>query len=136
MYSLKPVLLIEDDQIDQASVQKAFVQLNIKNDLIIRENGKEGLNYLKEAERPCLIILDLNMPRMNGMEFLDVIKKDKFYKNIPVIVFTTSSEEGEKIKAYDKGVVGYIVKPPSYKKIVDIFKSIDVYWTISEGPIS
>jgi len=136
MYSPKPVLLLEDDIIDQKSVQRAFEQLKIQNKLVIRENGQEGLNYLKEAGKPCLIILDLNMPRMNGMEFLDAIKKDKLYKNIPIIVFTTSNEEVEKIKAYEKGVVGFIVKPPDYKKFIDIFRSIDIYWTISEGPVA
>ena len=136
MYSNEPILLIEDDEIDQRSVQMTFEQLKIKNELIIRDNGEEGLNYLKEKGKACLIILDLNMPRMNGMEFLDVVKKHNLYKSIPVIVFTSSDEEGEKLKAYSKCIVGYIVKPAEYKKFVDIFKCIDSYWTASKGPIS
>lgn len=136
MYSTKPILLVEDDQVDQMAVQRAFVELKIKNELVMRENGEEALNYLKDNGRPCLIILDLNMPRMNGMEFIDAVKKDKRCKNIPIIVFTTSYQTGEKIKAYDKCIAGYIVKPADYKKFVDIFKSIDAYWTVSEGPVS
>ncbi|KTC65462.1 two-component response regulator (plasmid) [Legionella adelaidensis] len=134
MYSTKPVLLIEDDEIDQMSVQRAFNELNIINELIVRDNGEEALKYIKEVERPALIILDLNMPRMNGIEFLEIIRKDKLYRNIPVIVFTTSSRTEDKMKAFDKCIVGYIVKPTDYKKIVDIFRSIEHYWTISEGP--
>lgn len=136
VYSTKPILLIEDDAIDQMSVKRAFEQLEIKNDLIIQENGEEALKYLKDNERPCLIILDLNMPRMNGIEFLDIVKKDKLYRNIPIIVFTTSYQMGEKIKAYDRCIVGYIVKPTDYKQVVETFKTINSYWTISEGPIS
>ncbi|AHE66353.1 response regulator containing CheY-like receiver, AAA-type ATPase, and DNA-binding domains [Legionella oakridgensis ATCC 33761 = DSM 21215] len=117
MYSLKPVLLIEDDQIDQASVQKAFVQLNIKNDLIIRENGKEGLNYLKEAERPCLIILDLNMPRMNGMEFLDVIKKINFIKISRSLCLPLPVKKGKKSKLMIKGLLVILLNPQVIKKL-------------------
>lgn len=135
MYTVKPVLLLEDDHIDQKAVKMAFEKLMIQNKLIILENGEEGLKYLKGGERPCLIILDLNMPRMNGLEFLDVVKKDPHLKSIPIIVFTTSREEEEKIKAYDRHVVGYIVKPPDHKKFADIFRTIDIYWTISEAPL-
>ncbi|KTD14579.1 two-component response regulator [Legionella gratiana] len=135
MYSTKPVLLIEDDQIDQRAVQRVFRQLKICNELIIKENGEEALKYLSSYGKPCLIILDLNMPRMNGMEFLDALKKNRVYKNIPVIVFTTSNGAVEKRNAYDRGAVGYIVKPPDYKQFIEIFKAIDNYWTISEGAI-
>ncbi|KTD65281.1 response regulator [Legionella spiritensis] len=136
MYSQKPVLLIEDDKIDQMTVQRAFDQLHIKNKLAIRENGEDGLKYLKEMGKPCLIILDLNMPRMNGMEFLDAVKKDKIYRNIPIIVFTTSYQDREKMKAFDKCIVGYIVKPMDNSKFIDIFAGINTYWSISEGPIT
>ncbi len=136
MYSTKPILLLEDDLIDQQAVKRAFEELKIKNKLIIRENGEEGLAYLKEFGLPCLIILDLNMPKMNGMEFLEIVKKDKLYQTIPIIVFTTSDEEREKLEAYHKCIVGYIVKPPDYKSFVDIFNRINLYWTISEGPVN
>ncbi|GGI82388.1 response regulator [Legionella impletisoli] len=135
MYSTNPILLVEDDIIDQMAVQRALKELNVKNELVIQGNGEEALEYLKEFGKPSLIILDLNMPRMNGMEFLDVIKKDRLYRKIPVIVFTSSSQEGEKLKAFDKCIVGYIIKPADYKKFLDIFKCIDSYWSVSQGPI-
>ncbi|KTD74196.1 response regulator [Legionella tucsonensis] len=136
MYSTKPILLIEDDQVDQMAIQRAFEQLNIKNELVIRENGEDALLYLKEFGKPCLIILDLNMPRMNGLEFLDIIKRDKLFKFIPVVVFTTSQQIEDKMRAYEKCITGYIAKPADSKKIIEIFKSINDYWSISEGPLS
>ncbi|MBI2785955.1 MAG: response regulator [Legionella longbeachae] len=94
------------------------------------------MSYLKQAGKPCLIILDLNMPRINGLEFLDLIKKNKSFKSIPVVVFTTSQQMEDKIRAYEKCITGYIAKPAESKKIVEIFKVINDYWTISEGPLS
>ncbi|MCE0724508.1 MULTISPECIES: response regulator [Legionella] len=136
MYSTKPILLIEDDQIDQMAIQRALAELKITNELAIRENGEDALIYLKEIGRPCLIILDLNMPRMNGLEFLDIIKRDKLFKFIPVVVFTTSQQIEDKIRAYEKCIAGYIAKPADSKKIIEILKLINDYWTISEGPLS
>ena len=130
----KPVLLLEDDEVDTMNVERAFKELKILNRLEICENGEKGLEYLKDKDKedPCVILLDLNMPRMNGIDFLQEIKKNGNKKRIPVIVLTTSKEEQDRVSTYDLGVAGYMVKPVDYKQFVEVVRSINCYWTLSE----
>ncbi|MCF7974042.1 MAG: response regulator [Phycisphaerae bacterium] len=136
MKNTKPVLLVEDDSIDAMTVRRAFKDLNLTNKLIHRVNGEEALEYLRspDAEIPCVILLDLNMPRMNGTEFLKVIKQDDCLRTTPVIVLTTSNEECDVVESFRLCVAGYIVKPVDYKKFVEAIRTIDLYWTLSELP--
>ena len=136
MRSTKPVLLVEDDSIDAMTVKRAFKDINLVNKLIHQVNGEEALKYLQnpDSEMPCVILLDLNMPRMNGIEFLAVIKEDEQLKRIPVIVLTTSNEELDVVESFRLCVAGYIVKPVDYQKFVDAIRTIDLYWTLSEMP--
>jgi CheY-like chemotaxis protein len=136
MRSAKPVLLVEDDAIDAMTVQRAFKDLKLTNALAHVTNGEEALDYLRNSdnERPCVILLDLNMPRMNGVEFMRVAKADPDLKKIPVVVLTTSTEDSDVIDSYKLSVAGYIVKPVDYKKFVEAIRTIDLYWTISELP--
>ena len=136
MRNLKPILLVEDDRVDTMTTQRAFKELEIPNQLTITGNGEEALEYLKDenTEKPCLVLLDLNMPRMNGIEFLEIIKRDDNLKKIPVIVLTTSNEEKDKIESFSLGVAGYMVKPIDYQQFVEVIKTIDIYWTTSELP--
>ena len=136
MRNTKPVLLVEDDSIDAMTVRRAFRDLKLANTLTHRINGEEALEYLNgpDVEIPCVILLDLNMPRMNGMEFLKVIKQDDRLKRIPVIVLTTSNEECDVVESFRMCVAGYIVKPVDYKKFVEAIRTIDLYWTLSELP--
>ena len=83
-------------------------------------------------ERP--ILLDLNMPRMNGIEFLRIVKADPALRRIPVVVLTTSREEEDKLNSFDLSVAGYMLKPVDYQKFVEVVKTIDLYWTLSELP--
>ncbi len=136
MRNEKPVLLVEDDSIDAMTVRRAFKDLKLNNALTHCINGEEAVNYLRgpDVEIPCVILLDLNMPRMNGIEFLKVIKQDDRLKRIPVIVLTTSNEECDVIESFRLCVAGYIVKPVDYKKFVEAIRTIDLYWTLSELP--
>ncbi len=136
MKQKKPILLVEDDVVDQMTVQRAMKDCSITNRLDIASNGEEALEHLKNsgAERPCIILLDLNMPRMNGIEFLNVVKKDESLKAIPVVVLTTSKEDNDKIESFKLGVAGYMVKPIDYVRFVDVIKTIRRYWTLSELP--
>lgn len=136
MRSTKPVLLVEDDAIDTMTVRRAFRDLKLSNPLSHATNGEEALEYLanKENPRPCVILLDLNMPRMNGVEFMRAAKADPALRKIPVIVLTTSRDDRDIIESYKLSAAGYIVKPVDYKKFVEAIKTIDVYWTISELP--
>ncbi len=136
MRDSRPVLLVEDDTIDAMTVRRAFKDLKVTNPLVHTLNGEEALAFLhNEAnDRPCLILLDLNMPKMNGIEFLGVAKTDPALKKIPVVVLTTSSEERDVVETFRLSVAGYIIKPVDYHNFVDAIRTIDLYWTLSETP--
>ncbi|QPK62809.1 response regulator [Methylomonas sp. LL1] len=133
----KPILLVEDDSVDAMTVRRAIRELHVANPLEHVENGEEALAYLRDPgrERPCLILLDLNMPVMNGIEFLQAAKGESELKRIPVVALTTSDEQEDKVESFELGVAGYMRKPVEYQQFVDIMRTIDAYWTISESPL-
>ncbi len=132
----KPILLVEDDRVDAMTVKRAFRDLNVSNPLQIVKNGEEALQYLQSpgAPKPCIILLDLNMPKMNGLEFLKVVKNDENLRRIPVIVLTTSKTEQDRIGTYNLGVAGYMIKPVDYLQFVETVRTIRMYWSLSELP--
>ncbi len=133
MLATKKILLLEDDLVDVMTVKRAIKQLNISNELVVKENGEEGLNYLKAAEDlPGIIFLDINMPKMNGIEFLQEIKKNDEWVQIPVIVLTTSKDQQDKLKTFKLGISGYMIKPVSYDLFKDMVGTIKDYWNFSE----
>jgi len=136
MRTCKPIMLVEDDTIDAMTVRRAFRDLNVTNPLAHALNGEEGLAHLQDPanERPCVILLDLNMPKMNGIEFLKIAKADPSLRRIPVVVLTTSNEERDIVDSFKLSVAGYIVKPVDYRKFVEAIQTIDLYWTLSELP--
>jgi len=129
-------LLVEDDRVDAMTVRRALKDLEVTNELVHRVNGEESLQYLRNEgnKKPCVILLDLNMPKMNGVEFLKVAKADEALKKIPVVVLTTSKQEQDVLESFNLGVAGYIVKPVDYKKFVEAIRTIQLYWTLSELP--
>lgn len=132
----KPILLVEDDQVDAMTVKRALKELHVTNPLAHVENGEEALDHLRDpaVERPCIILLDLNMPKMGGIELLQVIKHDEVLKAIPVVVLTTSEEQQDKVESFSLGVAGYMAKPVDYQQFVEVMRSINTYWTLSEMP--
>ncbi|MHC4170953.1 MAG: response regulator [Planctomycetota bacterium] len=132
----KPILLVEDDSVDVMTVKRALKDLEVAGELIPTGDGEEALAYLKDEgnAKPCVILLDLNMPKMNGTEFLKIVKTDESLKKIPVIVLTTSNSEQDIAKSFELGAAGYMVKSVDYKKFVEIIKTIDLYWTLSKLP--
>jgi len=134
MRSNAPILLAEDDEVDVMTIRRAFKELNVTNPLVVVGNGEEALAHLRnpEAEHPCIILLDLNMPRMGGIEFLAIVKDDSYLRRIPVIVLTSSHEERDRTASFDKSVAGYMVKPVDYQQFVEVIRTIDLYWTVSE----
>jgi len=132
----KPIMLVEDDQVDAMTVKRALKELHVTNPLVHVENGEEALAALISPgqERPCIILLDLNMPVMNGVEFLQRIKQDPNLKATPVVVLTTSEEQQDKVNSFNLGVAGYMAKPVDYRQFVEVMRSINSYWTISEMP--
>ena len=125
----RPILLVEDDRVDAKTVQRAFKDLRVTNRLDVVGNGEEALAFLRDAnnERPSLILLDLNMPKMNGIEFLRSAKQDDALKMIPVVVLTTSTAEQDVVDSYRLSVAGYMHKPVDYKQFVEVVRIIQFY---------
>jgi len=135
------ILLVEDDEVDVMNVQRAFKKNNINNPLYVANNGLEALVMLRGDGNPPsipleqrLILLDLNMPKMNGIEFLRELRADPELKPIPVIVLTTSNEDRDKVEAFNLNVAGYIVKPVTFSNFVEAVATLNKYWALSELP--
>lgn len=135
MKDQKSVLLLEDNVIEAKKVARAFDKLGFGNTLISKENGKEGLEWLEgnKEDLPGLILLDLNMPIMNGFEFLEKAKNHPEFKKIPVVIMTTSKQPSDKLKSFENYAAGYMVKPVRYSEFVDMMTSIKHYWNTSES---
>jgi len=129
--NLRPVLLVEDDIVDAMTVKRALKELKVQNELVHTTDGKRALEYLRNPGnvKPCVILLDLNMPEMNGIEFLQIIKADDTLKEIPVVILAASNEEKNIVETFNLGVAGYIFKPVDAKKL-DEFKPIKLYWAV------
>jgi CheY-like chemotaxis protein len=127
---------VEDDRLDAMIVKRALNDLKVINELVHAANGQEALEYLtnERNKKPCLVLLDLNMSKTNGVDFLRIAKKDESLKKIPVVVLTASTEEQNVIATFKLGVAGYIVKPMDYMKFVEAIKTVTLYWTLSELP--
>jgi CheY-like chemotaxis protein len=135
------ILLIEDDSVDVMNVQRAFKKNNITNPLHIAFNGVEALNMLRGTNgkpklnpMPRIILLDINMPKMNGLEFLRELRNDPELRSISVFVMTTSNDDQDKIEAYSLNVAGYILKPLSFEKFVNAVCILNSYWKLCEQP--
>ncbi len=124
------------------NVRRAFKKNNILNPLYVAGNGVEALEMLrgKDGEPPAypagrrIVLLDLNMPKMNGIEFLRVLREDPDLHPIPVIVLTTSGEERDKVDAYNFNVAGYILKPVTLGSFIETMATLNKYWMLSELP--
>jgi len=136
MVNNKPILLIEDDEIDVMSLKKAFQKLDIANEIVHANNGEKGLELLKSSEYEFgLVILDLNMPIMNGMECLDELNKQPELKMVPIIVLSTSNNINDRMMAYERKVAGYFIKSMDFKEFLSIVESWKNYWGYSLPPV-
>ncbi len=136
MLKKKSLLLIEDDTVDAMAIKRAIDHTGEIDEMIHVVNGEEGLAYLRdeENETPFLIMLDLNMPRMNGLEFLEAVKEDQTLCRIPVVVLTTSTKTCDIDGTFSHSVAGYMVKPIDYEKLVQIIQTVSDYWAINVLP--
>lgn len=134
--SVVQVLLIEDNEVDVEAVQRAFDAHGLDNPIIVAEDGRAGITALRagRVRRPYVILLDLNLPRMNGLEFLDELRSDPALRDSVVFVLTTSKRDEDKVAAYQQQVAGYMVKSEvgeSFSKLVDMLSS---YWRVVQLP--
>jgi len=143
MKELKIILLVEDDPNDVELSLEALKDHNLANRVIVVNDGVEALEYLhcegrfkdRKKENPAVILLDIKMPRMNGIEVLGIIRSDENFKYIPVVMLTSSREEPDLKKSYALGVNAYVVKPLDFKEFMDAIKEIGVFWAlINEVP--
>lgn len=131
------ILLVEDDDVDVMNVRRAFAKGNITNPLFVAGNGLEALERLRGDEIPKsrrLVLLDLNMPKMNGIEFLRALRADPELTLTPVVVLTTSDAERDKVEAFNLHVAGYLLKPVTFTNFCEAMASLNKYWTLVELP--
>jgi CheY-like chemotaxis protein len=136
------ILLVEDDEVDVMTVLRAFRKHDFQPSIHVATNGSEALELLhagtlgrpENLARNCLIWLDLNMPKMGGLEFLKRLRAHEHLRCIPVIVLTTSAREQDRIEAYNLNVGGYVLKPVTFAKFVEVVGTLNKYWSYCERP--
>ncbi len=127
------VLLIEDDKIEKMKVRRTMETLGLPHKIKEANNGEEALEVLNGPESlPDIILLDLNMPKLNGLEFLQILKNDDRLKYLPVIIVTTSANYKDLKRCYEIGIAGYITKPLKYEKYMEKLKIVLDYWSFNE----
>jgi len=131
------ILLVEDDEVDVLNVRRAFQKNHITNPLFVASNGLDALEQLRSGAIPRdrrIILLDLNMPQMNGIELLREIRQDPALNLTPVIVLTTSNDERDRIEAYNLNVAGYLLKPVTFGNFCEVMAALNKYWALVELP--
>ena len=134
------ILLVEDDEVDVMAVKRALKELKIANPLFRAADGVEGLEILrgingkKKLPRPYIVLLDLNMPRMGGLEFLDELRKDPDLRRSIVFVMTTSTAEEDRFRAYDRCIAGYVLKSSAANSFIQAVTMLEHYWRVIEFP--
>ncbi|MBT3242615.1 MAG: response regulator [Bacteroidetes bacterium] len=133
-YSRLPILLVEDNPVDIDLSLRAFKKQNITNPVDIARDGEEALEYIKKWDAgrqiPIVILLDLKLPKLDGLQVLEAYKKHPIYNTIPVVVLTTSSDNRDVERAYKIGANSYIIKPVNFTKFVEVASQIELYWTV------
>lgn len=131
-FSLRPILLVEDNPMDIDLTRRAFAKRNILNPIEIARDGEEALAYLPRwdegAVAPAVILLDLNLPKVSGLEVLRQYKTHTRWHILPIVMLTTSAEHLDVQQAYQYGVNSYIVKPVNFEKFIEVAAQIEVYW--------
>jgi len=131
------ILLVDDDEVDVMTVKRAFAKANIANQVFVATDGIAALELLRADDSPSarrLVLLDLNMPRMNGIEFLREIRADPALQSLTVVVLTTSNEDRDRVEAYQLNVAGYLLKPVTFHSFADVMSTLNKYWTLMEMP--
>ena len=131
------IVLVDDDDVDVMNVQRAFTKSKITQPVFVAQDGISALALLRSGEVPStrrLVLLDLNMPRMNGIEFLRELRADRRLHMTPVVVLTTSNDDRDKVEAYNLNVAGYFLKPVTFSAFVELISTLHQWWSIVEIP--
>lgn len=139
-----PILLVEDNPDDEALTIRAFSKNNIRNPVVVARDGQEALDYLYasgsyagrvDQQRPALILLDIKLPKLNGIEVLRHIRAHAQTKLIPVVMMTTSKEEDDLVKSYSLGANSYIRKPVDFQQFLEVVRQVGIYWLMLNEPV-
>lgn len=134
MHSCPPILLVEDNPLDVDLTLRAFQRRKLANPIVVARDGEEALAWVPRWEsgevQPAVILLDLNLPRVDGLTVLRTLKDHIVLRRIPVVVLTTSKEDSDIQSAYDLGVNSYIVKPVDFDNFMDVAQQIELYWCV------
>lgn len=135
MKQTAPILLVDDDQIDAMTVKQGLQEIQSENQLYVCRDGEAAIDFLQQSAnpQPALILLDLNMPRMNGFELLTILKADQRWQMIPVVILTTSRDQCDRQRGFQLNASGYVVKPMDYDEFVRAIRVIHQYWCLSES---
>lgn len=133
MNSKLNILLIEDDTIEVMKFKRALSKLGLDHKLQNAVNGEDALKILEQKDRlPNIILLDLNMPKINGIEFLTMLKKDEVLKYIPTVILSTSNNKKDLLECYKIGIAGYVLKPLKYEDYVSKIEKLLAYWSVNQ----
>jgi len=139
---LKPILLVEDDKRDLELTLIALERSQLANDVVVMRDGADALDYLRregshagrEQGNPAVILLDLKLPKVNGLEVLEVVRADPKLRSVPVVMLTSSQEESDVLKSYELGVNAYVVKPVAFDRFVSAIADLGVFWAVLNEP--
>ncbi len=139
---LKPILLVEDDLRDQELTLLALERSQLANDVVVMRDGAAALDYLRregehagrEEGNPAVILLDLKLPKVNGLEVLEAVRGNVSLRSIPVVMLTSSQEESDLLRSYELGVNAYVVKPVEFKQFVSAIADLGVFWAVLNEP--
>jgi len=142
MESIGRILLVEDDPKDTELTMTALEEYNLSNEVVVATDGEEALDYLyyrgkfqrRSGENPAVMLLDLKLPKVDGLEVLQRVKADENLKMIPVVVLTSSREERDMLSSYKLGVNAYVVKPVDFHEFVNAIKELGIFWAIINEP--
>jgi CheY-like chemotaxis protein len=137
--NLRPILLVEDNPMDIDLTRRAFSKRRLANPIVVAQDGEEALQMIDRWDAgteppPALVLLDLKLPKVDGLDVLSHLKSHPRFKVIPVVVLTTSAEDSDVQRAYTLGANSYIVKPVSFDKFLDVAAQIEIYWSVLNQP--
>lgn len=133
MISSSPILLIENEDVDAVEIERTLKDINVTNELVRKVNSETALEYLRNEHnpKPCFVLLDMNLPRMEAFEFLKVVKANDTLKETPSIILTTSEKDKDVAESSGLDVAGYIVKPIDYRQFIEAMRTLGIHWTLS-----
>ncbi len=142
MVELKRILLVEDNQYDVELILAALAENNLNSEVMIARDGAEALNYLylrgpselPPESYPAVVLLDVKLPKIDGLEVLERIKSDPALKSIPVVMLTSSREEQDLVRSYSLGANAYVVKPVDFKEFAEALKQVGLFWGVTNQP--